>query len=94
MVVTNASFPPFLCNKELVATVVPCASLEIWSFLDWENLSFISSKPFKIAMAGSSGVDGLLWITVSPELLFLAQKSVNVPPTSTPIIQLIKTSIL
>ena len=52
------------------------------------RIPLFSSKapsPVMIANEGSFGVDGVLCKKTRPSLTFMAWKSVNVPPTSTPI---------
>ena len=47
----------------------------------------ISRRPSRMARLGSSGVEGRLKTCTSPERSLTAEKSVKVPPTSTPTIQ-------
>src|SRR6516165_8238300 len=87
-VVIIATRPPVRWIKAFVAIVVPWAKWLI-SSEPMPCCLFAMASPSRIARDGSSGVDGTLWTTTSLVARLNRQKSVNVPPTSTPTTQLI-----
>ena len=66
-----------------MATVVPCNKRSIASRLT-PALAQSCSTPVITARAGLSGVDGTLSTVIRPSASSTKIKSVNVPPTSTP----------
>ena len=85
-VVSRATRPPRRWMMALVATVVPWASR--CTCPSGTPASASSPSPSRTARPGLSRVDGRFATRISPLSIPTAKKSVNVPPTSTPTIQL------
>jgi hypothetical protein len=75
--------PPRRWIRALIATVVPWQIRSMASG-SMEASAHSSCMPRTMADAGFSGVDGRLWTRTVPLAPSSAKKSVNVPPTSTP----------
>src|SRR3990172_698021 len=79
---------PFLVNTAFVATVVPCTISSTRPRNSSSSKSWcpaISFKPFRSPIDGSRGVESTLYTSHVPDES-ISKKSVNVPPTSTPIL--------
>ena len=71
-------------STALVATVVPCVT-DTMSSAESPYWASMAPRPSTTAREGSSGVEGALNSRASPLCSSTMRKSVNVPPTSTPI---------
>ena len=82
-VVIMPTSAPWWVSAMLVATVVPCSRLSI-SDSSTPALAQRRVMPSTTPRAGSSGVDGTLSTVILPASSSTRMRSVNVPPTSTP----------
>ncbi len=74
---------PVWVSAMFVATVVPCRRLSIWE-RSTSAFSHSWRMPSTTPRAGSSGVEGTLSTVIRPDSSSTRIRSVNVPPTSTP----------
>ena len=88
LVVRNAVFAPFPVNTAFVVMVVPwtmdsISDRNVPRFLSRSSAAFCS--PLNTPCSGLEGVVGVLYTRATPSLP-VTRKSVNVPPTSMPIL--------
>ena len=88
-VVISPTFAPFLSTSVLVATVVPCMTTCAFSSSPRASIPIDEASPsipLSTPSDGSSGVVGVLNATGAESPASIATRSVNVPPTSIPIL--------
>src|SRR6266700_7161327 len=87
-VVKSPTFAPLRSSRALVATVVPCTMRSVRASTvarSRPSVSASSVRPSMTPSEGSAGVDALFAMTTRPSPS-TAATSVNVPPTSIPIL--------